>query len=427
MKRCYILLVVINLLWATTGAHENSPYKFAIIVTGKELLHGVYADAHTLYITRKLTPLGFKCTGVMIVDDDIESIYQALEFLITKNDLIILTGGLGPGLDDCTADAVSNFTKIPLQEDPLLLQQLATKFQTTPEKLLANIRRQARIPTNGNWLPNRNGTAVGLIFEFQNKWIVALPGPPRELQPMFEHELLPRLLKKYGIHQAITTIKLRFADIGESKVNNILQNQIGLPKELEIISLSDGGRVDIILISNQDGELLNELRRISNSVQDILKDYLYAIGERTLEDVFLETLQKVGKPLVVIESGTMGIINHALNQSQLSTQCLLAGISTPRTATLPCVISGSHSIDSSYTNLPPIEIFKLASKQFGEVIYLIAVERSLQSEGIAKLDISFGPIQGKFYTNSFQFPKNEPQALLRTLTSILNWCRLQLP
>ncbi|HLB74283.1 MAG TPA: molybdopterin-binding protein, partial [Sedimentisphaerales bacterium] len=150
--------------------------RYMIIVTGGELLAGAYADGHTQFITKTLGLLGLRCVGSMCVDDTQADIEEALGFAAAKADLIIVTGGLGPTANDVTREALCAFTKIPLEENPDVLREMTQRFGVSPAELRQNLRRQAQAPTQGTYLKNRNGTAIGLVFEQPQTTIVALPG-----------------------------------------------------------------------------------------------------------------------------------------------------------------------------------------------------------------------------------------------------------
>jgi molybdopterin-biosynthesis enzyme MoeA-like protein len=124
---------------------DNRTVDYTIIVTGHELLTGVYPDGHTHFLTRSLRPLGLRCVGSMSVDDESADIKQALQFACGRSKLVIVTGGLGPTDSDITREVLSEYTGIPLQEHPDVLQGMEQRFSTPRDKLRANLRRQTRV------------------------------------------------------------------------------------------------------------------------------------------------------------------------------------------------------------------------------------------------------------------------------------------
>ena len=144
---------------------DNRTVDYTIIVTGHELLTGVYPDGHTYFLTRTLRPLGLRCVGSMSVDDQSADIKQALQFACGRSQLVIVTGGLGPTDSDITRDVLSEFTGIPLQEHPEVLQRMEQRFNTPRKNSERICVGKMRVPMRGTYLNNSSGSAVGLIFE----------------------------------------------------------------------------------------------------------------------------------------------------------------------------------------------------------------------------------------------------------------------
>ena len=133
------------------SANEKTavPVQYMIIITGGELLSGVYADSHTYYLTRSLRPLGLQCVGSMSVDDKQANIKEALDYASGKVRLIIITGGLGPTVNDITRETLSDYTGIDLKEHPGALKDIARRFGLPPAQLPPNIRKQIQVPIKG--------------------------------------------------------------------------------------------------------------------------------------------------------------------------------------------------------------------------------------------------------------------------------------
>ena len=149
---------------------------YSILITGSELLSGVYADGHTHFITRTLKPLGLNCVGSMSVDDKRLEIKEALKFARRRSRLVIVTGGLGPTDNDITRETLSEFTGVKLKEHPDVLAATSGRQRVAADELRANLRRQTAVPEGGGYLKNSTGTAVGLVFEFDEAVIVKILG-----------------------------------------------------------------------------------------------------------------------------------------------------------------------------------------------------------------------------------------------------------
>jgi nicotinamide-nucleotide amidase len=294
---------------ATTPALE-----YMIVVTGEELLRGVYADAHTAFISRTLHLLGGHCLGSMIVDDRSEDIQEALRLATSKARLVIVTGGLGPTMNDVSRGALSASTGIALQESPAILEDMARRFKQSPDQLRPTLRRQAAVPVRGRYLKNPNGTAVGLVFEMATNVVVALPGPPRELQPMVQTELVPYLHERFGVRSPGSMLTLRFVGLGQSQIDQTLREHVPMPPELLVSSLFEGGRVDFTFaLPGHGAEDQARLKAIESALRARLGDYLYANDSSTLEDQVVRLLSRGGGSLALVECGSGGHLAASLD------------------------------------------------------------------------------------------------------------------
>ncbi len=279
------------------GAGPAPPVDYAVIVTGAELLTGVYADGHTYFLTKTLRPLGLHCVSSVSVDDQERDIRAALDFALSRCSLVIVTGGLGPTATDITRDVLSSYTGIPLHEQPDVLRGFEQRLRTPREQMRANLRRQSRVPSQGTYLRNPLGTAVGLVFEFQDKVIVALPGPPRELQPMVTQHLIPYLAKKFGVHTLGSSITVRFVGLGQSQIDQVMKDSIQLPEQVMQSSQFEAGRVDFTFALPGDAaEDQQRLQQLRQDLQRQLGRHIYAYdATTTLEQAAVAVFARAGK------------------------------------------------------------------------------------------------------------------------------------
>lgn len=328
MKKHTKIRLAVSLAMVLSGfsnAFSAEPVKYMIVVTGGELLSGIYADGHTYFITQTLRPLGLQCVGSMSVDDKKDDIKDALRYSADKVPLIIVTGGLGPTPSDIARETLSDFTSIPLAEHPDVLQNMSRRFGVSPEKLRSNLRRQTRVPTRGTYLRNANGSAVGLVFEQAESVIVALPGPPRELQTMVRDELVPYLSRRFGTRLPGKSLKLRFVGIGESQIEQTLKEHVPLPPDVTVASQFDGSRVDFTF--SLPGDTAQDQARLEKLKAEILKhlgDSMYAEGETSLEQCVVELLAERNATLSIAEVGSGGSLAAALSSVD-GAQRVLAG------------------------------------------------------------------------------------------------------
>ncbi|MBN2506191.1 MAG: CinA family protein [Verrucomicrobia bacterium] len=302
---------------ATPPPARPDPVRYFIIVSGEELLRGVYPDGHTHFLTRTLGPMGCQCVGSLSVDDKPADLKAALGFALNHAPLVIVTGGLGPTANDITRDTLAEVAGDPLHEHPDVLAELERRFHTPRDRLRDNLRRQTRVPVCGTHLKNPHGSAVGLVFELTNAVVVALPGPPRELQPMVTGELAPYLRSRFGTRPPGSRLTLRFVGIGQSQIDQVLRDHVSLDPDLFVSSLFDGSRVDFMFSLPGDAPADRaRLKRLESQLLRHLGDFCYAEGDRTLEQAVAATLRARGGSLVLAEVGSGGHLADGLGRAE---------------------------------------------------------------------------------------------------------------
>ncbi|MHB8900847.1 MAG: competence/damage-inducible protein A [Thermoguttaceae bacterium] len=318
MKTPQLLLACAIASLASAPARGQEATRYMVVVTGTEILAGAFADGHTLFLTQTLRPLGLQCVGSMTVDDGQDDIREALAYAVRRTPLVIVTGGLGPTDNDVTCEAISAFTGIAVQEHPDALADLARRMATPVEGLRANLRRQVRVPLGGSWLKNVNGTAVGLVFETANGAIVALPGPPRELQPMVVDELVPYLARRFGTRRPGISLTVRFVGLGQSAIDERMKARVPLPDDVVLASQFDGTRVDFTFsLAKDDPQHGRQLEDLRKKMLAEFPENIYATDPRTtLENVVIDLLKARGARLVLAEMASGGAVESALSAAQ---------------------------------------------------------------------------------------------------------------
>jgi nicotinamide-nucleotide amidase len=331
----FFLVMGSSLKGEAFGDGQAPPTRYMIVVTGNELLSGVYPDGHTYFLTRTLRPLGLQCVGSMCVDDKQADLEEALHFATSKAPLVIVTGGLGPTDNDITRQALSGFTKIPLKEHPDALQEMARRFRTPPDQLRPNLRRQTLVPVNGTYFKNSNGTAIGLAFERSDGVIVALPGPPRELQAMVRDELVPYLSRRFGTRLPGCSLTLRFVGLGQSQIDQTLDDHVHLPPDVTESSQFEGGRVDFTFTLPDDTpQGRARLQELKQKIVKYLGDNIYADDETSLESHVINLLEARGATLALAEVGSGGTFAAALSGVDSAHRVLAGAYVAPTEDTL---------------------------------------------------------------------------------------------
>jgi nicotinamide-nucleotide amidase len=273
-----------------------------IINTGTELLLGRVTNTHLGYLGQSLLGLGLRVERQVTVPDGV-AIAEAIEAAMARAEIIIVTGGLGPTTDDITREAVAETFGKKLIFHQEILDDIATKFAS--RKLVVNEmqRRQAMVPEGGTVLPNPNGTAPGLIVENDKTVAVILPGPPRELRPMWESAALPWLRKRFAdrlppVHEAT----LRLIGTGESKVQPLIEPDVHAFDPIEVGYCARPGEVDLRLIAPD----ASRLEKAVALARERLASHIYAEGIETMEQVVVRLARAARKTVATAESCTGG-------------------------------------------------------------------------------------------------------------------------
>lgn len=302
--------------------------QFAIVISGDEILSGRRVDKHVSFITSTLNTLGMECVKAIIVGDQFKTMTAAVRSAMDAAPITLVTGGLGPTVDDITRDALSEATNIPLKEDPEALEAISTFFKKIDRAMADNNRRQALIPVTGGFFENPRGTAPGLYFDSQKSLVIALPGPPRELEPMLVEAVIPFLKARFKIVESVSVKHLHFASIGESNVDQVLRSILPHDPNLKISSLSNPGLVDVTLFLAGDlSEGKNKLNRYTELIKAEIGEYLYSVNKQeSLVQVIAGMLKARGETLAVAESCTGGLLASKITAYAGSSDYFQGGI-----------------------------------------------------------------------------------------------------
>ncbi len=288
-----------------------------IIAIGSEMLTPFRNDTNSIYITEKLNDLGIEVRGKTIVGDNHVELGNELRHALDLVDAVFLTGGLGPTEDDLTREVIAQVLETPLVEDVKIVDQIRARFSSRGMRMPEVNRRQALVPKGATLLPNPRGTAAGLWIHWRDKVIVALPGPPRELEPMFDESLRNRL-RKWTRDVSLSRRVLRITGLAESQVEELTQPiysrwQNKKPPIATSI-LATFGRIEIHLSVRAATET-EGLALLDQAVKDLaqpLGSSLYSSDGRTLEQVVGDLLCARKWKIAVAESCTGGLISSRL-------------------------------------------------------------------------------------------------------------------
>ena len=288
-----------------------------IIAVGSELLTPFRVDTNSLFITERLNTVGFDVRLKTVVGDNVEELSALLRQALTWADLVVLTGGLGPTADDITRDAVASVLGLPFDEDEATLARIRERFTRRGMVMQEINRRQAMVPRGATLLENPNGTAPGLWIAHEKTAIVLLPGPPREMKPMFEAVLRDRVAHLSGGAGLFRRV-LKITGRPESEVDARAEPIYGpwtkqeVPISTTILAVL--GQIELHLTASAaSAEAADRvLGPAVRELQHTLGDDVYSVDGSALEEVVGAALRDRGLKVAVAESCTGGLLTSRL-------------------------------------------------------------------------------------------------------------------
>jgi nicotinamide-nucleotide amidase len=301
-----------------------------IIAVGSELLGSSRIDTNSLFLSDRLASLGIELRAKSVVGDDRDRLGEILRGALSRADLVILTGGLGPTDDDLTREVVADTLSLPLREDPRIVEQIAERFAARGLRMPHVNRRQAMVPQGATVLPNPRGTAPGLSIEHDRRVIVLLPGPPREMQPMFDAVCASTLAPRTGgarIHKQTLFVAGR----GESHVEEIAQpiysrwTSEAPPIETTILAMP--GQVELHLtVRSENDDAAARLRAAHAELVTALGADVFSTDGRSMEEVVGAMLRDRRLTIAAAESCTGGLLLSRLTDIAGSSDYVLGGV-----------------------------------------------------------------------------------------------------
>ena len=306
-----------------------------LLNTGSELMLGRVLNTHQQWLCRRLADLGYVVTRQVAVPDTAPDIQSAVREALSRADLIVTTGGLGPTSDDMTRDLIAQLLGKKLRLDEAVLDHIKRRFAARNLPMPKNNEVQALAPEGALVLANPNGTAPGLAMKItpsegrvirvpnpnqvgdsqssplRTQWLVMLPGPPRELRPMFDNFVVPLLRREFPLDAPFICRTLRTSGIAESLVQEKIAALLGalVAAGLEIGYCARTGQVDVRL-SARGGNGKKIVRAAEAIVQKILGAQIYGFDDEEMETVVVRLLTERKKTLAMAESCTGGCIAH---------------------------------------------------------------------------------------------------------------------
>jgi nicotinamide-nucleotide amidase len=290
-----------------------------VIAVGSELLTPRFRDTNSLFITERLNEIGIELQGKSVAGDDRATLRAIIADALRRADLLILTGGLGPTDDDLTREVVSDLVGLPLEFHEDIFDAIQKRFAARGMKVPEINRRQAMVPRGAVVLPNPNGTAPGLWIEHDGRFLLLLPGPPRELKPMLERVIQERLAGAAGGMRLLRRV-LRVTGQSESSVEERMQplyaKWLSAPTKITTTILASLGQIELHLTASvkEAAEGHRALDAAIEEVKGALGRDLFSTDGKTMQEVIGELCRARGLRISAAESCTGGLVLARLTE-----------------------------------------------------------------------------------------------------------------
>jgi len=349
-----------------------------VLNTGTELLLGNVVNTHLSWLGKALFPLGLRIARQTTIPDG-GVIRRGLIEAFDRCDILIVTGGLGPTTDDITREVAAELLGLPLREDPAVTEAIEKRLRRRGIELRERMKRQTMVPEGAVVLPNDHGTAPGLYLRAQSGVSIGrphlffLPGPPRELKPMFENYVVPLLKELKGAGENEESRIYHVVGLGESTVEEVIGLELTKRGDLEVGYCARPNEVDLRLIGPK--ALLDA---VEPRVVEVLGKNIVSRGE-SIEFVVVNRLRELRQTMATAESCTGGLLAHRLTNVPGASEIFNEGFVTysneakVRNIGVPRDLLGAHGAVSDHVARAMAEgVLKKADADFGVGITGIA-------------------------------------------------------
>ncbi|MCS7172672.1 MAG: competence/damage-inducible protein A [Armatimonadetes bacterium] len=314
-----------------------------ILSVGTELLLGQITDTNATYLCQRLAELGIPVYFRQTVGDNRERIQQAFRLAASRAELLVFTGGLGPTEDDLTKEAVAEALGVELVLHEASWAHIQDLLRSRNRPLTPNQKRQALLPRGAKAIPNRWGTAPGVLWERDHQVLVMLPGVPREMRGMFEETVVPYLQERgWAGEEVIRSRVLRVVGIGEGALEDLIKDLLRSSNPT-IAPLAHLGEVHLrITARGRVGEVDRMLSEAEAALRERIDRYVYGTDQETLEEAVARLLVASRRTVAVAESCTGGLLGHRLTNVPGSSAYFRGG-----------VVAYANEPKSSLVGVPP--------------------------------------------------------------------------
>ena len=299
-----------------------------ILCVGTELLLGDIVNTNAVYIAKELASIGVNVYHQAVVGDNTKRLKEQLERSFSQCDLVVLTGGLGPTYDDLTKETVAELFRREMEFNQEAYDGILRRFLHSDRQMTDNNRKQAYLPAGAIPLQNQNGTAPGLILEDEkeNKTAVLLPGPPREMEPMFSNQVVPYLKKK--TNATLVSHSIHIFGLGESYVESQLHDFMAQSQNPTLAPYAKEGEVLLrVTASAESREKADEMMApVIQKVKNMFGGNVYGVDIGSLQAALVAELQAKGLKVAAAESCTGGLVSKRITEVAGASQVFDCGV-----------------------------------------------------------------------------------------------------
>lgn len=350
--------------------------KAEIIAVGSELLLGQIVNTNAQFLSTQLAEMGISIHYHTVVGDNADRLRQAIEIAEERADLLLFSGGLGPTKDDLTKDTIASHLGVSLVTDDIAMEFITDFFAKRNRPMTENNKKQALVFEGAQVLANHNGMAPGMFYQTATHTYILLPGPPKELEPMFQFEAKPLIAKQIFKNQQIFSHVIRFYGIGEAELETKLEDLIDAQSNPTIAPLASDGEVTIRLtaIGESEEEAWEKIKEVQAEILNRVGTYVYGYNNDSLALKLKQKLLDANLTISAAESMTAGLFQAELAAIPGMAEVLVGGMVT---------YNEKVKVENLGVSRQLIEEFTVVSKE-------VAEEMAIRSMHVFQSDIGVG-------------------------------------
>ncbi|WP_017471949.1 competence/damage-inducible protein A [Amphibacillus jilinensis] len=386
-----------------------------IVAVGTELLLGQIANTNAQWISQQLAIRGISVYYHHVVGDNEKRFLEVLQSATQRSDLILITGGLGPTDDDLTRETVAQFVGKQLVESKQALADIEAYFKRSNRVMATNNRKQAHVIPGATIIPNRSGTAPGMIVPHQDCHLILMPGVPDEMKGMMEDTVFPYLEDRLTLNDVITSKMLRFIGIGESELEMKVKHLIEQQTNPTIAPLATDGEVALRLTAKaESADGANQLINVAQQqIEKVVGDYIYGVNDQTINQVIVNWLNRNQQTIAAAESLTGGRFADAMVSVPGAGHVFKGSIVSYTPDAKVAVLDIDQSILDQYGMVSEhcaYQMAKHAKNKFDATYGIsftgVAGPDELEGKDVGTVYICFYHSEDNYKIEQFSFPKN---------------------